>query len=321
MHKGGGNRRYEVFVRATPTTATMISGKAISLVLLAASYPVLKPIIQDLIFLGSFFRKQRLSTKSKKSQPCSSPIYVALGSSFAAGPGVGEFVVDSIGNAQGTLAYPNQLSKKLGLNSSEYVNAASSGELLARVDPYQTQFVKETTRLVTISAGGNDVHYTRDTIAAAFRTQLRSKVVQVLFDFLLPLKPASKRNYTGLAASFDRVIRSIRTISPQVLIVLVSYITIMPAKGSIPPLSEPATQTLRDVADQLFTTTMEAASRNNCIFVDMTTPSRDHYAGAELPWSTGFDALVPVHPNLAGHDACADDIYATLLELGHVQSK
>lgn len=274
---------------------------------LAAGF-VLYPIVRDCVRMARFASKRRLPIAKPKKVP-ENPVYVALGSSFAAGPGAGEFEARSVGIAQGQLSYPNQLAHKLGI--TQYINAASSGELLSRVADEQVRYVQPCTALVTLTAGGNDVDYTRDTMLAGFKTSL-TPVLRFLLDFIAPLKPASQRDFKAVAHSFDRVCEAVRQRSPRAEIVIVTYITVLPETSALPPLSERDTAVLRTVARRLFEVTKEAAARNSCLLVDMT--SQDHNALSEHPWATGFSDLVPVHPNLAGHTACADDIYHEICE-------
>lgn len=85
--------------------------------------------------------------------------YVAMGSSFAAGPGVGPNTPDSPQRCgRGTLNYPNLLAERLKL---KLVDATCSGAKTVHVWPMersapQIDSVDGDTRLVTITIGGND---------------------------------------------------------------------------------------------------------------------------------------------------------------------
>ena len=108
-------------------------------------------------------------TKSHAGSPAQ---YVALGSSFAAGLGLGPrapgspfFFMRSING------YPQQLARMVDLS---LVDASCSGATTRHVlhggqffQPAQIDMLVSTTELVTLTAGGNDVGYIRDLVFLA----------------------------------------------------------------------------------------------------------------------------------------------------------
>lgn len=271
----------------------------------------LKLVVSDFLV-----RRKQMKHFIQKAEPrsSSSALYVALGSSFAAAPLVGDQVPNALGLDQGSLGYPFLLAKKLGLDSSEIANAASSGATLKEVCELQLHHLTSKTRLVTLTAGGNDVTYTRDTLISGFLSRLKSSLMQSLLSNLDPLKKAN-RPFDKLSAQFDATLDEIKRRSPNAVIVVVTYVCIMPPSGALHPLSECQTADMRQVGDELRHVTVEAANRNGVFCVDMARLSEQHFANSSEPWSHGLsnDPKIPsVHPNEAGHAASADRIYALL---------
>src|SRR5487761_853701 len=90
--------------------------------------------------------------------------YVAMGSSFAAGPGTGERAPGSPRRAgRSTRSYAHLAAAALGLDLHDVTfSGATTADLLgpsAAGQPAQLDAVTGDTRLVTITAGGNDVGY------------------------------------------------------------------------------------------------------------------------------------------------------------------
>src|SRR3954469_4529470 len=92
------------------------------------------------------------------------PVYAAIGSSFAAGPGIPSPQPSSpAGCARSTNNYPSVLARELGVG---LIDATCSGPTPANVvttpqsgQPPQADQVTAGTRLVTVTIGGNDVDY------------------------------------------------------------------------------------------------------------------------------------------------------------------
>jgi lysophospholipase L1-like esterase len=90
--------------------------------------------------------------------------YVAMGSSFAAGPGIPGRAPGSprrAGRSSGNYAHLVARALGLGLHDVTYSGATTSDVLsaAARGQPAQLAAVTPDTRLVTITAGGNDVGF------------------------------------------------------------------------------------------------------------------------------------------------------------------
>ena len=90
--------------------------------------------------------------------------YVALGSSFAAGPGIPARAPGSPRRAGRSASnYAHLVARELGLDLHDVTySGATTGDILrpsAAGQPAQLDAVTPATRLVTLTAGGNDVGY------------------------------------------------------------------------------------------------------------------------------------------------------------------
>lgn len=303
--------RWNMLSNSTPTKWALAGTVAIAL------YPLVRPVIHDLSFLLIPNVKFHRKVPERKEGLPSDPVYVALGSSFAAGPTVGDPVSDSVGFAQGSMGYPFQLCDKLGIDkNTEFVNASSSGALLSEVPDTQLQYLGPNTRLVTLTAGGNDVQYTRDTMMAYTNHQLHSWPIREFVRFLYKLVPVHERNFKQLHTNFNHVLSEIRRLSPKATIVVATYVTILPSDKELSPLTFKETQHLYHVGQELATVTKHSIADQNgsVLLVDMAEHSANHHAAAPEPWSVGFDFNKGfiVHPNLRGHSETADLIYEQL---------
>src|SRR6202451_545490 len=105
--------------------------------------------------------------------------YVAMGSSFAAGPGLPTRVPGSPRRAgRSTGNYAHLLARTLGLDLHDVTfSGATTGDLLrpsAAGQPAQLAAVTPDTALVTITAGGNDVGYVPRLTLASLPWPLRA---------------------------------------------------------------------------------------------------------------------------------------------------
>ncbi|MGX1668112.1 SGNH/GDSL hydrolase family protein [Streptomyces sp. NPDC055400] len=96
--------------------------------------------------------------------------YVALGSSFAAGPGVGQRAANSpalCARSDANYAQPVAHSREMSLTDVTCSGATTHDVLDGGqfFQPAQVDAVRSTTRLVTVTIGGNDVSYLGNLVA------------------------------------------------------------------------------------------------------------------------------------------------------------
>ena len=250
--------------------------------------------------------------------PTTNAYYVALGSSFAAGFGLGPPVPGSPAvSRRSSNGYPQQLARLLQVTS--FTDMTSSGSTMAQVlhggqeglGP-QVDALGPDTMLVTLTAGGNDIHYVGDLMKMAERQpgsgdgqpthSLPSDVV----------RPATVQELAVLRTTFDETLHEIARRSPKARIVVVTYPLILPRTGTCLRLglTDDEVDAMRTVGDRLAQVTRAAALAANATVVDMATLSAGHDACAVMPWVNGHNPKVgaPFHPTLAGAKATANAV-------------
>ena len=261
-----------------------------------------------------------------KRKPDTSGQYVALGSSFAAGLGLGPREPGSpLVCLRSTQGYPHIVSAMTGLS---LVDMSCSGSTTLHVLyggqiflGSQLDAIGANTRLVTITSGGNDASYIGDLTLASGRAGALGKV------FWKGPKPIADRNFTGITDNFRTIVGTIRQRAPQAIIVLVGYPNILPERGDCANLGfgQGMADIGREIAARLQDATRTAAAQTGAIFVDMAAASMGHDACSRDPWVNGAAPVkgAPFHPNEAGAKATAAEVLKAIaphLPPGHQAS-
>jgi len=148
--------------------------------------------------------------------------YVALGSSFAAGPGVPE----PTGNCgRSTSNYANLVADALDLSLTDVsCNGATTDNIrhtLQNGAPPQIYSVTADTQLVTMTIGGNDINYTSSTFACAGTPadeHCAANLDQAAIDAAV----------SQLPDKLTATIAAVKARAPQAAIVLVTYPRVFP---------------------------------------------------------------------------------------------
>ncbi|WP_303761010.1 SGNH/GDSL hydrolase family protein [Sphingobium yanoikuyae] len=250
-----------------------------------------------------------------KQKPDTGGQYVALGSSFAAGLGLGSRQPGSpFICMRSTHGYPHLLARSLGLS---LVDMTCSGSTTAHIlhggqvflGP-QMAAVGAKARLVTITSGGNDVGYIADLM-------FESGSIGPVGKALSPKNPpADQRDYAAITRNLTQIGFEIRKRAPNALIAIVSYPPVLPATGTCATLqvAPGRVEESRIVARRLAEATRRAALQTGAVFVDMATIGLGHDACADRPWvnGAGDDNGAPFHPNQEGAAATANAIAKAL---------
>lgn len=242
--------------------------------------------------------------------------YIAMGSSYAAGPGVSTYVdADPAPCYRSNDNYARQLSRRLGLVLTDVsCSGATTHDLL---EPYgnlppQLDAVNADTRLVTVTIGGNDLGYVARLVTASC-AGLAAETNTAADCRPIPAPP-QEADYKALKARMDRVAKTVRARAPQARLVFVDYPTVLPAGELCPeaPLSMDQAAIVRDIARRLSDITRQAAADNGASLIVASNLSRDHSVCAADPWMNGYPRPgAPVkgtqfHPNLEGMTAVAN---------------
>ena len=241
--------------------------------------------------------------------------YVALGSSFAAGIGLGARAQGSPLQCLRTKAgYPALVAQRTGLalvdmtcSGSTTEHILDGGQML--LGP-QLAAIGPDVRLVTITSGGNDIGYIGDLMAAS------GSMGRFAGWWHGAVKPPADRPYALVKANLKTILARVRARAPQARIIVVSYLAIFPATDNCAAtgVSDGQAQISRSVAARLAAATRSAVAGSGATLIDMDILSAGHDVCSDRPWVNGAFAEggAPFHPNAAGSAAIAASIIAAI---------
>jgi lysophospholipase L1-like esterase len=240
--------------------------------------------------------------------------YVSMGSSYAAGPGVGAHDAASRGCDRSFSNYARSVAARHHL---ELVDVACSGattdNILVRGQhgfPAQIEAVTPATRLVSILIGGNDIAYVGNLFGLSCRAA-DGKACEVVDE------AGVARRLAALPATLDRVVAEVRRRAPAARIVLVGYLPAVPAADpgncAALPLAPADARRMRETTARLADAFEAAAARNRIDLVPAAAIGTQHDICAAAPYVTGYHPAqapgwpspVAYHPNQAGMDRIA----------------
>ncbi|WP_307838660.1 MULTISPECIES: SGNH/GDSL hydrolase family protein [unclassified Frankia] len=234
--------------------------------------------------------------------------YVAMGSSFAAGSGTGPDI--GAGCQRAADNYPHVVAKRFGLN---LVDVTCAGATIANLfdtpqdgRPAQLDAVTPDTRLVTITAGGNDLDYS-SAIQRCMEAARASKPCPGL-----PAAADLGQAAVKLHSDLVRLIGALRADAPDARIYLLGYPRIFPdppATCTDNNISAADTGRLTSIGLVLDATLRRSAADADVSFVDVYTASIGHdvCASSTDRWLNGSDTYgIYYHPNATGVARVAD---------------
>ncbi|SFG03997.1 GDSL-like Lipase/Acylhydrolase family protein [Novosphingobium sp. CF614] len=256
--------------------------------------------------------------------------YVAMGSSFAAGPmlpppkpGAPVRCGQSLNN------YPTLLAERFGMVLTDRsCSGATTEHVLGPWGdiPPQIASVTPDTKLVTVTIGGNDLSYIGNLFSAA-----------CLFNGKTPAAAGAKPRPCGTVrvpteADYARdemqlheIARRVRAAAPDARLVFVQYLTPLPAPGLLcaaTPLSTSDAAIIRQIGRRLAEMTGRVAQAHGALIVEMNQSSANHTPCDPEPWvigsPRGYDGSQGLqwHLNLAGMKATAEGIAYWLIQSG-----
>lgn len=237
--------------------------------------------------------------------PSTGDHYVAMGSSFAAGPGLPAAIEGKTDRcARSSINYAHLLAQQRGFSLTDVsCSGATTAHILGPWSelPPQIDAVTPDVRLVTITIGGNDVGYIGGLMAGS-RCPASGT----------PCRPAQTPDEAIWAAD-ERAMRAIvveiRHRAPGARIVFVDYLTIFPKHGTcaILGLNEAQADSGRAIARRLATVTARVAATAGVELLPASSLSKGHDACNGAPWINGAAPKpgVPFHPTAEGMRAIA----------------
>lgn len=237
--------------------------------------------------------------------------YVALGSSFAAGPGIAPRVPGSprrAGRSRGN--YPHLVAAAAGLELTDVTCSGATCDHLLRDSlfglPPQLTAVGADTDLVTVTIGGNDIGLTPYLLARRAPAPLR----------LLPLVAraadgqAALRRLDGVEDRIVEVLEAVQARAPWARVLCVNYLSVL---GPATARDGAVERTYRALAEGLAAHTKAATVRTGTELIDVRTPSLEHPPGTPDAWTIDFYLPIPgrhypggpCHPTAEGMAASA----------------
>ncbi|MFD7505880.1 GDSL-type esterase/lipase family protein [Streptomyces sp. NPDC059850] len=235
--------------------------------------------------------------------------YVAMGSSFAAGPGIppGQPGGGATACGRSVNNYPSIVARDTGAHLTDVTcSGATTANILNRGQsgqPPQIDAVTSTTRLVTITIGGNDVNYLGSLGAYSCQTGGGTNCGTVD-------QSAIDQTFGLLTDRLKNVVNAVHGIAPDADIYLVNYFTLLPDAGTCAgaPLTTDQAAFERGVASRLANATASAAEGTGATLIDLAAASRSHDACSPDPWVEAYRPAagrVAYHPNENGMRAAA----------------
>ena len=249
--------------------------------------------------------------------------YVAIGSSFAAGPGITPPAPDRPAKGrQSARNYPHLLAARYGLELIDVTSSGATADHILRSGqfgrPPQIDAVTEHTELVTVTAGGNDIGYIASLIAASAPAWL-TKVPVLGTRLRHATAPAhADDRLTRTADSVAQVFTAIRQCAPRARVLCVDYLTVLTQTYHADlPFNEQQYHVLTGLADDLTAALALACGAHNVELIPAARHSIAHHAWAEQPWTTGWvtsrrGGQTAFHPNADGMTAVSDLIADSL---------
>jgi lysophospholipase L1-like esterase len=244
--------------------------------------------------------------------------YVNMGSSFAAGSGTGPAPPGSTPRCHQSAAnYAHLLAERLHLSLSDVsCGGATSAHLIGPWNelPAQVEAVTATTRLVTITIGGNDLAFVANLIAASCEQGESIRAAGIV----LPCPAShqiSEEAYARLETNMGELARQVAARAPDARTIFIQYVTLVPqTQCANSRLSEGEAIDLRSVAARLAAITARAAEANGAMVLRIDAMSRDHTPCDADPWSVGLPSDyneaqgAPWHPNRRGMEVIAEKL-------------
>lgn len=237
--------------------------------------------------------------------------YVAMGSSFAAGAGIGPLQPGTPSRCGRTdNNYPTLLAHRFGLALTDVsCGGAMTTHVLSAWSelPAQIDAVTPDTRLVTITIGGNDVGYAMGLMSGSCSAGAFPRISRCF-----PKPAIGEENWRKLEQNLTETARQVFMRAPKAKLIFVPYVTLVPPiLCDATALSVEDADEYRALGARLADMTRRVALANGAAVAPSDTLSRDHTACSAEPWSHGMSTRydmklgAPWHPNREGHAAIA----------------
>lgn len=228
--------------------------------------------------------------------------YVALGSSFAAGPGI-DAPLGTCGRSDNN--YSHIVAAALGLTLTDVsCNGATIANILSTPQgdaAPQIEAISRDTALVTVTIGGNDIRFTSSTFACAGTAADEHCTANLD-------QAAINEAVSQLPASLGEMLDAVKAKAPQATIVLVTYPRVFPVDATSCrelELSADDTTYLAALGQKLEDAFVSATSSRPSLIADAYVRAAGHGPCATTErWINGAnvaDTGIRYHPTAKGH--------------------
>ncbi len=249
---------------------------------------------------------------------------VALGSSFAAGPGLKP--IENRPAMRSQRNYAHLVANHLGASLIDAtISGATTATILQKpqratthVFPPQIESVHAETDLVTVTAGGNDLGYLGGVLLTSLLGQFAhwrlSRPAAELIRSRRVLQPVTPEQRQGVTDGLVHIVNRVRAQAPASRVVLVDYLPVFTQSTTGAPgvpLTVNELEHFRGVAADLSEAYAEASRRTGADLVPASVYGQGHGAGSAVPWVNDLrirSLASSFHPTLAGMQAVADAI-------------
>lgn len=240
--------------------------------------------------------------------------YVSMGSSYAAGPGVGTRDEQS-GKCDRSLSnYAQQLKARRHLNLVDVsCSGATTDNILKSSQnsfPPQIDKVDADTRLVTVTIGGNDVKYIENLLGYSCRDNTHgAKCSDVVSDAVVDM------DFQHLPGSLKSVVHKVHQRAPKARLVIIDYLPVLPSGASgCPdvPLSPTDLGRMQAIYSRLTHVIDDVPQDKLTTVLRSSMIGSGHDACSAQPFVTAYQSRVSYHPNQDGMDRLASALDETL---------
>lgn len=253
-------------------------------------------------------------------------VVAALGSSFAAGPGLPPY--EDASAMRSTRNYAHRLAASVGARLVDLtVSGATTAHVLdtpqqaldGTVFPPQLDGVPADADLVTVTVGGNDLQYMGALMAVALRHEDPASPFLAMLGESVP-RGIPDPGADTVAAATDglvRVVERTRQRAPSARVVLVDYLTVVGgADADRTPYTPDELTRLQALERAVARVFRDAATATGADLLAASTLSADHGLGSARPWVQPFSSdparvMGSFHPSDEGMLAVAEELRRT----------
>lgn len=253
--------------------------------------------------------------------------YVALGDSYTAGPNIGGQAAMSGRKVcgQSDQNYPHLLAQRLGLKLTDVscggaqTSSMTGHQQREGVDvPPQLDALGTSTRLVTLSVGGNDGYVFGNLTGRCLSEGMQDPEGAPCTHRIGDVAAVLQSYRTALSGRLLAVVKEIQVRAPNAEVLVVGYPQLVPEHGTcrtLLPLAVGDYPLLRKVIDTIDEAMRSTAEKADVTYVDVASAVAGHDICSSDPWIAGIrpgPQAAPFHPLAEEQQAVATQVEEAL---------